>query len=348
MSSYLTTSSAASTYQTLAGMSSYLTTSAAASTYAITSRGLPASGTAGQVLTKVNGTDYNATWSTIIPGDRYLTTSSTSNAVSNGAKTFTVGTGLSYTTQQDVTIAYDAAHHMHALVTSYNSGTGVLVVDVQQHTGTGTYTAWTVNVGGTVPVASIVWGDITGTLGSQTDLASALNAKLETSTAASTYYPLTNPDGFIGDAPSDGSQYARKDGAWDIVSGGGGAYITSVTAPLAVTSGDLSVDLSGYLTDAPSDGSTYGRLNGTWAIPPSGVPEAPNDGLLYARNNLGWTAIFGDAPSNGYNYGRYNGSWAIIDPPYTNSVWAYGHWTSANVTMLFDPGTMMYYNVLTF
>ena len=37
MSSYLTTSAAASTYQTIAGMSSYLTTSAAASTYATTS-----------------------------------------------------------------------------------------------------------------------------------------------------------------------------------------------------------------------------------------------------------------------------------------------------------------------
>ena len=186
MSSYLTTSAAASTYQTLSGMSSYLTTSAAASTYAITSRGLPASGTAGQVLTKVNGTDYNATWSTIIPGDRYLTTSTTSNTVSNGAKTFTVGTGLSYTTQQDVTIANDASHHMHALVTSYNSGTGVLVVDVQQHTGTGTFTSWTVNVGGTVPLASVVWGDITGTLGNQTDLANALNAKLELSGGAMT------------------------------------------------------------------------------------------------------------------------------------------------------------------
>jgi hypothetical protein len=179
------------------------------------------------------------------------------------------------------------------------------------------------------------------------DATTQTTAGLSPATAASTYYPLTNPDGFIGDAPSDGSQYARKDGAWDVVSGGG-AYITSVTAPLAVTSGDLSVDLSGYLTDAPSDGSTYGRLNGTWAIPPSGVPEAPNDGLLYARINLGWAAIFGDAPSDGYNYGRYNGSWAMIDPPYTNSVWAYGHWTSANVTMLYDPGTMMYYNVLTF
>jgi hypothetical protein len=174
-----------------ASISGYLTTSSAASLYAVTARGLPTSGTVGQILTKQSGTNYDVTWSTLVPGDRYLTTSTTSNAVSNGNKTFTVGTGLSYTTQQDVTIAYDAAHHMHAVVTSYNSGTGVLVVDVQQHTGTGTYTAWTVNVGGTVPAQSVTWGDIVGTLGDQTDLATALNAKLEVSTAAATYLQLT-------------------------------------------------------------------------------------------------------------------------------------------------------------
>ena len=175
-----------------ASISGYLTTSSAASLYAVTARGLPASGTVGQVLSKVSGSSYDVTWSTFIPGDRYLTTSTTSNAVSNGNKTFTVGTGLSYTTQQDVTIAYDAAHHMHAVVTSYNSGTGVLVVDVQQHTGTGTYTAWTVNVGGTVPAQSVTWGDVVGVLGDQLDLANALNAKLEITDAASTYLTIAN------------------------------------------------------------------------------------------------------------------------------------------------------------
>jgi hypothetical protein len=128
-----------------------------------------------------------------------------------------------------------------------------------------------------------------------------LSAYLTTSAAASTYYPLTNPSGYItssslspyllsstaastyqtlagmsdylakagnlaglantstartnlglgslavvNDAPSDGSQYARKNAAWEVVSGGGGGLITSVTSPLAVTSGDLSVDLSAY------------------------------------------------------------------------------------------------------
>jgi hypothetical protein len=150
------------------------------------------------VLTKVDGTSYNVQWSTITPGDRYLTTSTTSLSISNANKTLTVGTGLSYTPTQNVTIAYDASNHMHGEVLTYDSGTGVLTVDVNNHTGTGTYAAWTVNVGGVTPVASVAWGAITGTLGDQTDLATALNNKLEVSTAASTYYPLVgNPSSFL-------------------------------------------------------------------------------------------------------------------------------------------------------
>jgi hypothetical protein len=39
---------------------------------------------------------------------------------------------------------------MHATVTSYNSGTGVMVAQVHKHSGSGTFAAWTVNVGGVV------------------------------------------------------------------------------------------------------------------------------------------------------------------------------------------------------
>ena len=96
-------------------------------------------------------------------GDRYLTSSTTSLLIGNGAKTLTVGTGLAYTPTQDITIVNDAAHHMHAAVTTYNSTTGELVVDVNSHTGTGTFTAWTVNVGG-ISSAVIPTGGDTGTV----------------------------------------------------------------------------------------------------------------------------------------------------------------------------------------
>jgi hypothetical protein len=139
---------------------------------------VPSGGLTGQVLTKDSSLDYAHSWVTPIVGDRYLTTSTTSNAVSNGAKTFTIGTGLSYTPQQDVVIsAVGVTAHMHALVTSYNSLSGALVVDVQHHTGNGTYTNWVVNVGGIVPLESVSWGGITGTLTNQTDLVDALALK---------------------------------------------------------------------------------------------------------------------------------------------------------------------------
>jgi hypothetical protein len=97
----------------------------------------------------------------IINGDRYLTSSTTSLSLGNGTKTLTIGTGLSYSTQQDIIIANDATHHMHATVTSYNSSTGELVADVAQHTGSGTFTSWTVNVGG-IAAGVIPTGGTTG------------------------------------------------------------------------------------------------------------------------------------------------------------------------------------------
>ena len=69
----------------------------------------------------------------------------------------------------------------------------MLTVDINHNTGSGTYTAWTVNVGGVVPATSVTWGSITGTLGDQTDLATALNAKLDSATATTTYAPIASP-----------------------------------------------------------------------------------------------------------------------------------------------------------
>ena len=104
--------------------------------------GLPVPITLGDNLS-MSGTTLSAS-----AGDHYLTSSTTSLTISNGTKSLTVGTGLAYTTQQDITIAYNSSNHMHATVTSYDSGTGAMVVDVQGKTGSGTYSLWTVNVGG--------------------------------------------------------------------------------------------------------------------------------------------------------------------------------------------------------
>lgn len=84
-------------------------------------------------------------------GDKYAGTTTTSLALSNGTKTFTTQTGLAWTSQQDLTIVYDAEHHMHGAVTSYDAQTGVMVVEVSHHTGNGgPYGAWTINIEGAI------------------------------------------------------------------------------------------------------------------------------------------------------------------------------------------------------
>jgi hypothetical protein len=141
-------------------------------------------------------------------GDRYLTSSTTSLTINNGNKTLTVGTGLSYTPTQNVTISYDASHHMHGEVLTYNSGTGVMTVDVNHNTGSGTYTAWVVNVGGVTPATSVAWGAITGTLSAQTDLNTALGLKADLASPTFTGTPSL-PTGTIGVTQSAGDNSTK-------------------------------------------------------------------------------------------------------------------------------------------
>lgn len=55
--------------------------------------------------------------------------------------------------------------------------------------------------------------------------------------------------GYLTDAPSDGNQYVRLNGSWSTLSVPAD-YITSVSSPLSVTAGDLSIDLTGYATES--------------------------------------------------------------------------------------------------
>lgn len=73
-------------------------------------------------------------------------TSTTSNTIGTGSKSFTVETGKGYLAGQSLSIARTSAptNRMFAVVTSYNSGTGALVVNVQAIEGSGTFTDWSI------------------------------------------------------------------------------------------------------------------------------------------------------------------------------------------------------------
>ena len=73
----------------------------------------------------------------------------------------------------------------------------------------------------------IAWGNITGMLSDQTDLRSALDAKVNTADLGDLAYE--------DDAPRDNKQYARQNGTWEEVAGGGGGstYWGGITGRLS-------------------------------------------------------------------------------------------------------------------
>ena len=82
----------------------------------------------------------------IINDADYVTTSSTTLTIAVQVATLTIGINLFYSVDQEVIIAYDSITFMTGTVQSYDSGTGVLVVDVTDTNGSGTYSAWDVDL----------------------------------------------------------------------------------------------------------------------------------------------------------------------------------------------------------
>jgi hypothetical protein len=98
-----------------------------------------------------------------------LASSTTSVAVGIGSKSLTVQAARQFAVGAYVLIARTSAPTttwMYGQVTSYNSGTGALVVNVSTIKGTGTFTDWTVNLSGIVGPAG---ADITSVLTTQGD-----------------------------------------------------------------------------------------------------------------------------------------------------------------------------------
>jgi hypothetical protein len=75
-------------------------------------------------------------------------TSTTSLTIGIGAQSLTVDASKSYQVGQSVKIAHDSTNWMHGEVTSYNAGTGALVVNVTAIFGSGTETSWTITLSG--------------------------------------------------------------------------------------------------------------------------------------------------------------------------------------------------------
>jgi len=88
-----------------------------------------------------------------------IASSTTSNSIATGSKNFTVETGKGFPTGLPVKAVDNAntANFMTGAVTSYNSGTGALVIEVDATGGSGTLADWAV-----YPNISTALGDVVG------------------------------------------------------------------------------------------------------------------------------------------------------------------------------------------
>lgn len=114
--------------------------------------------------------------------------------------------------------------------------------------------------------------------------------------------------GGIAEAPLDGFVYGRASGSWVKASG---TVLTPASSVASETSFGLSTAIGSSLL--------YARQDHSHGSPPSGVLEAPFDGLQYGRQSGSWTKVTGsisgglpDAPLDGLLYGRQSGTWKQI------------------------------------
>lgn len=79
-----------------------------------------------------------------------LGTSTTSNTIGSGSLSFTTQTGKQFAAGQFIIISDsgNSSNYVHGNVTSYNSGTGALVINVTDIGGSGTKASWNISVSG--------------------------------------------------------------------------------------------------------------------------------------------------------------------------------------------------------
>jgi len=221
-----------------------------------------------------------------VDGDTYSTTSVTSvniPTVHATAVALTVGLGLAYTAGQIVQAAEDALNYFIGTVTSYDSGTGALVISSTSNVGTGSVptTAWTVNLsgaaGGPGPAGPTgIQGPIgpagpTGAAG----VAGAIGATGAAGAAGTNgtifyYHATLDPSGgisgefWVNDLTN--TLWYNAGGVWIVVFTVGttspsSTFSSGVGAPVSVgTSGDVYLDIS--------TGTLYNYTGGAWVIIP--------------------------------------------------------------------------------
>lgn len=164
-----TSASAASTSASNASTSATNAASSASSASTSASNASTSASNASTSATNAATSESNAATSATTAAN-YLTvgTSTTSVLIGTGAKSFTATVGKPWGAGQLLSLssAANTANYMHGTVTSYNSGTGALVMNILDVGGSGTFGDWGIAISGTQgPIGATGPTGPTGTFG---------------------------------------------------------------------------------------------------------------------------------------------------------------------------------------
>lgn len=134
--------------------------------------------------------------------------STSSVAIGTGTKNFTVETGLSFVAGQSVIASYDGSNYMTGSITSYDSGTGALVLSISDVTGSGTYAVWTI----TLQISADLSDYLAKAGGTMTGLLTLI-------AAASGQESLVIPHGSAPSSPTNGSMWTTTAGIFVRING---------------------------------------------------------------------------------------------------------------------------------
>lgn len=234
--------------------------------------------------------EIGATGASGVEGDRYHTTSNTVlDIVSTGTITLTTDDlNLDYSIEQSVIVAYSAGQHMHGRVSSYNPGTGVLVLNVTDSAGSGTgLSPWQVNLDGAVGVQGA-----TGATGVQ----GATGA--DGATGATGDNGATGAQGATGEVGSTG--------ATGVIGATGSIGATGEVGPQGSTGPIGATGVAGATGDQGSTGATgpigatgIGSPGSAGATGATGLTGATGVGSAGATGASGATGVAGSQGATG-------------------------------------------------